>query len=172
MNCKFENISVQKKEYLLEMYKRTLRKSFVIYGAAVLVLFLIFLMTNLATHSFSLVYTGMYVVMVLIIGNWVIRMPKKSAKNTYANNQEKYHCEPQTHIFFYESEMKGRNQQSGVEIQVPYDRIVKVMETKNLFLIRIPDKRMVLVDKHGFQRGNSSEFAAFLKEKCTAAKFG
>ena len=97
---------------------------------------------------------------------------KKTAESTYASNEEQFHCEPQTHIFFYENEMRGRNLQSGVEIQVPYSQVVMVMETKHLFLIRIPEKRMVLVDKGGFQRGNSSEFGAFLREKCTAAKFG
>lgn len=171
MNCKFENISVQKKENLLEMYKRTLRKSFMIYGIAVIVLFLIFFATSLLTRSFSLIYTALYVVIILIAGNWVLRMPKKSAESTYANNQEQFHCEPQTHTFFYEDEMRGKNNQSGVEIRIPYDQIMMVMETKNLFLIRIPEKRMVLVDKRGFQRGSSSEFGAFLREKCTAAKF-
>lgn len=171
MNCRFENISVQSRENLLEMYRRTLRKSFAVYGAAVLVLFLIFLVSGFLTQSFSIVYTGMYVVMVIIIGNWVIRMPKKSAKTVYERNQEQFQCEPQTHIFFYDSEMRGRNLQTGVEIQVPYDQIVMVMETKHLFLIRIPEKRMVLVDKNGFQRGSSSDFEAFLKEKCTSASF-
>lgn len=172
MNCKFENISVQNKENLKEMYRRTLRKSFVVYGAAVAVLFVLFLAGNLITRSFSLIYTLMYVVIVLFVGSWVIRMPKKTANTTYANNQEQFHCEPQTHTFFYEDEMRGRNLQSGVEIQVPYEQVVMVMETQNLFLIRIPEKRMVLVDKRGFQRGDSGEFAAFLKEKCTSAKFG
>lgn len=171
MNCRFENISVQSRENLHEMYRRTLRKSFAVYGAAVLVLFLIFLISGFLTHSFSVVYTGMYVVMAVVIGNWVIRMPKKSMKTVYEKNQEQYHCEPQTHVFFYENEMRGRNLQTGVEIQVPYDQVVMVMETKNLFLIRIPEKRLVLVDKNGFQRGNASEFAEFLKEKCTAARF-
>lgn len=67
--------------------------------------------------------------------------------------------------------MKGRNLQSGVEIQVPYDKVVQVMETKHLFLIRIPEKRILLVDKSGFQRGNADDFRSFLKEKCTTAKF-
>ena len=146
---------------------------FGINTAAILtdVLFLIFFATSLLTRSFSLIYTALYVVIILIAGNWVLRMPKKSAESTYANNQEQFHCEPQTHTFFYENEMRGKNNQSGVEIRIPYDQIVMVMETKNLFLIRIPEKRMVLVDKRGFQRGSSSEFGAFLREKCTAAKF-
>ena len=172
MDCKFENISVQKKENLLEMYNRTLRKSFLVYGIAVAVLFLLFVVTSLLTGTISLIYTALYVIVVLFVGNWVLRMPKKTAESTYASNEEQFHCEPQTHTFFYENEMRGRNLQSGVEIQVPYSQVVMVMETKHLFLIRIPEKRMVLVDKGGFQRGNSSEFGAFLREKCTAAKFG
>ena len=51
MDCKFENISVQKKENLLEMYKRTLRKSFPVYGIAVAVLFLLFVVTSLLTGT-------------------------------------------------------------------------------------------------------------------------
>lgn len=172
MDCKFENVSVQKMENLLEMYRRTLRKSFVVYGMAVIVLFLLFLISGILTHSFSVTYTGMYVVLVIVGGNWVFRMPKKSAKAVYERNQEQYHSEPQTNIFFYENEMRGRNQQSGTEIQVPYDQVTKVMETRNLFLICIPDKRMVLADKKGFQKGDSREFAAFLREKCSSAKFG
>ena len=77
MDCKFENISVQKKENLLEMYKRTLRKSFLVYGIAVAVLFLLFVITSLLTGTISLIYTALYVIVVLIAGNWVLRMPKK-----------------------------------------------------------------------------------------------
>ena len=87
MDCKFENISVQKKENLLEMYKRTLRKSFLVYGIAVAVLFLLFVVTSLLTGTISLIYTVLYVIVVLFVGNWVLRMPKKTAESTYASNE-------------------------------------------------------------------------------------
>ena len=171
MNCVFENISVQKLENLQEMYKRTLRAGFLVYGILVVILFASFLATSLITGASSPVYIVFFVIVILLSGNWMIQMPKKNALTTYEGNQEQYQCEPQNHIFFYGNKMKGRNLQSGVEIQVPYDKVVQVMETKHLFLIRIPEKRILLVDKSGFQRGNADDFRSFLKEKCTTAKF-
>ena len=139
MNCVFENISVQKLENLQEMYKRTLRAGFLVYGILVVILFASFLATSLITGASSPVYIVFFVIVILLSGNWMIQMPKKNALTTYEGNQEQYQCEPQTHIFFYGNKMKGRNLQSGVEIQVPYDKVVQVMETKHLFLIRIPE---------------------------------
>ena len=100
MNCVFENISVQKLENLQEMYKRTLRAGFLVYGILVVILFASFLATSLITGASSPVYIVFFVIVILLSGNWMIQMPKKNALTTYESNQEQYQCEPQTHIFF------------------------------------------------------------------------
>ena len=77
MNCVFENISVQKLENLQEMYKRTLRAGFLVYGILVVILFASFLATSLITGASSPVYIVFFVIVILLSGNWMIQMPKK-----------------------------------------------------------------------------------------------
>ena len=56
-------------------------------------------------------------------------------------------------------------------MKVFYHGIIKVAETPHLFIMATPMYTVFMIDKSRFSKGEAEQFLAFLKKRCTKAKF-
>ena len=72
---------------------------------------------------------------------------------------------------FYENEIIGSTKQIKGAVKTYYTDVTTVIETANLYLLKIKSNSVVVAAKNGFIADNSEEFRGFLIEKCVNAKF-
>lgn len=75
-----------------------------------------------------------------------------------------------TKLFFYNNSIVGKNMFTGQSFKAEYEKVNKIVETKNLYILRILDDISIVVDKNGFVSDNGSKFPEFIKQKCKNAK--
>lgn len=105
---------------------------------------------------------------VIMVVYW--RKTVASARTVYKHNMEKYGQETETRIFFYDDSIVGKNLQSGSAVTTEYDKVQSIIETKNLFILKMSINMVILVDKNGFIGNNGADFADFIKGKCPNAR--
>lgn len=89
-----------------------------------------------------------------------------AAKKHYKSNMELYGEEAETRIFFYDDCIIGKNMNTGKSVKTTYDKIDRIVETKNLYILNMLGNVSILVDKNGFISDNSPEFVEFMRQKC------
>ena len=77
---------------------------------------------------------------------------------------------PESFVNFYEDNLKTTTPANNAEITIEYDKITKLKQTKNLYLIILKQNLVVMVDKNEFKKGNCEEFEKFIVSKATKAK--
>ena len=77
---------------------------------------------------------------------------------------------PESITNFYEDNLKTTTPANNAEITIDYDKIIKLKQTKNLYLIILKENLVVMVDKNGFEEGNCEDFEKFIVSKATKAK--
>ncbi|MDD2993555.1 MAG: YcxB family protein [Pygmaiobacter sp.] len=99
----------------------------------------------------------------------LFRLPTKLAGQTYRRNQVMYQAQPRVEVDFFDDQLQAHNESSKAILQFTYDKIVRIKETKNLYLLLLPEQLVVMVQKRGFISGQPAEFVPFLKQKCPDA---
>jgi hypothetical protein len=54
---------------------------------------------------------------------------------------------------------------------MPYEKIKKVVESRDLFVIRTKSKNLIPLAKNGFENGDPADFRRIITEKAPQAKF-
>ncbi len=77
---------------------------------------------------------------------------------------------PEAQTFFYEDHILTTGITDKSEIRIEYGKIIKVRQSKNLYLLIMKQKLVVMVNKNRFEKGSCEEFEQFIKEKAVNAK--
>lgn len=77
---------------------------------------------------------------------------------------------PESITHFYDDRIVSTSLTNKSEITVEYDKIVKLKQTRNLYLIVIKEKLFLTVDKNSFEKGTCEEFEKFIVSKAVNAK--
>lgn len=70
-----------------------------------------------------------------------------------------------TELKFYDDKVITYNPTVNNEVTFDYEKFKKYKQTRHLHLLILPQSLYLMVDKNGFEIGNSEEFEAFIKEK-------
>ncbi len=77
---------------------------------------------------------------------------------------------PECETMFYDDHLLSVSITSKEEINIKYAKIRKIKQSKNLYLLELGNKLVVMVDKNRFEKGTCEEFEKFIIEKATEAK--
>lgn len=98
--------------------------------------------------------------------------PKKAVKAQllrYARDEGSLYVEDL--LYFREENVARRRGEEGELLHMPYEKIRKVVESRDLFVIRTKSKNLIPLDKDGFENGDAEDFRRILAEKAPKAKF-
>ena len=95
--------------------------------------------------------------------------------NILANKQQKqfltlYNEIPEATTYFYDDNIKSTSLSDKSEITIEYNKIIKLKQTKNLYLLIMKERLSIIVDKNNFEKGTCEEFEKFIVSKATNAK--
>ena len=71
---------------------------------------------------------------------------------------------------FYDDCIVSTNSADNSEVKIDYGKIIKVMQSKNLYLLVMKQKLVIMVNKNGFEKGNCEDFEKFIRTKAVNAK--
>ena len=94
------------------------------------------------------------------------RVAKKREKQIV----ELYGSELEGQTLFYDDHLVSTGFNDKSEIKIEYGKIIKVRQSRNLYLLIMKQKLVIMVDKNRFEKGSCEEFEQFIKEKATNAK--
>ncbi|HEX2937395.1 MAG TPA: YcxB family protein [Ruminiclostridium sp.] len=97
-------------------------------------------------------------------------LPYKNVNKMIKRCYELYHAEVESNLCFFEDYILNVNKQTNGETKTDYNQIIKVSQTKNLYLMNLREQIVILVDKNGFVKGNKDDFKRLIKEKAVHAK--
>lgn len=164
----FINKLKQTKEHYIEMNKK--HSAFTIYflGAFFLIAYL-----GLAVYIYFTLYNIIFSVAVALIGILLSAYPHIRIY-IIARNREKQLLEllneiPESETMFFEDHLMSVST-NNAELKLEYGKIKKVKQSKNLYLLVLKKKLVVMVDKNRFEKGTCEEFEKFIAEKAVNAK--
>lgn len=70
--------------------------------------------------------------------------------------------------YFYENAIFAVDEADGSKMEIGYHQVQKVMETKNLYILKITSAALLVLDKNGFCKRDETRFQAFLLQKMAA----
>jgi len=76
--------------------------------------------------------------------------------------------EGQTH--FFNDHIFSFSETDKAELNIEYEKIKKVKQSKNLYLLILNKKIVIFINKSRFEKGTCEEFEKFIKEKALNAK--
>ena len=83
---------------------------------------------------------------------------------------ELYGSMPEGQTLFYDDGLVSTSYADKSETKIEYGKIIKVKQSKNLYLLIMKQKIVVMVNKTGFEKGGCEEFEQFIKSKAVNAK--
>jgi len=168
METLFENKCIFSKGNLLEMAKKSRSKSkdIIIYILFVFCMGLVIL----SSVQYKYLEAGIYLIFCLIIVCLYLFLPYMNVNKAMKQFKEIYHTEVETTVLFFDDYMVSINKQTAGEIKMDYLQIIKVKQTKGLYLLQMQQNINILVDKNGFTKGDREGFITFIKEKAGNAK--
>ena len=92
-----------------------------------------------------------------------------------ANKREKqflelYETIPEAETNFYDEYVFGVSSTNKEEVKLNYEKIKKIKQSKNMYLLILGKNLVVMVNKDGFIKGTCEEFEEFIKNKAANAK--
>lgn len=161
--AQFENTCVYTQQHLLEMGRKTTQA----FRLVLLCACLLFLALGIWEAVAGVLWRAIVSFMFVAVWAYLLLVePQMNAKRAYKRYWATYHAQVQTRNLFFDDHILGINVQSGGEMRIAYDQIVKIHETKSLYLLMLPKRMLVMVDKNGFQTGDAAAFAPWLRSKC------
>lgn len=139
-----------------------------------LIISLLILTVYLALALFFYYYEIITAVLLGIIGI-VFSFYPTARIYIFAKRREKqfielYDTVPECETVFYDEYLFSVGITSKEELNINYTKIKKVKQSKNLYLLILGNKIVVMVDKNRFEKGTCEEFEEFIKNKAVNAK--
>ena len=95
---------------------------------------------------------------------------RKIVKQALKSNQKKYGQNVKTTLKFYPSLVAAQNHQTGSERKTPYGDVNRIIRTKNLLVLILPDNVAVMGDLRNVDKATSQELWEHLLETCVDAE--
>ena len=92
--------------------------------------------------------------------------PARVALKIAKRNFKKYGSEVTATLCFYEDKVIVHNHQEDSEGDLRYEQILAVRQSPRLYLLELPGKTALLLEKTAFTKGALEEFPAFMRRKC------
>ncbi len=169
MESVFEVKCTHSKEVLLEMNRAYVGKKLLISGVALFVSFCI-----VAAMWYWFLMSAFVAAVLVVLGAfravWPFLRTYVSVKNTEKRYISLYDNIPESSLSFFDDYMVSTNSLSGGELSLEYEKIIMLRQSKNLYLLIMDRKLVVIVDKHRFEKGTAKEFEEFIKSKAIKAK--
>lgn len=157
------------KEIFIEMNKTYSKASRTAISIIIFTFYLI-----LALSLYFLCYETFSAVLLFVFGT-VLSVYPTGRLYIFARKREKqllelYDSVPECETLFYDDHLFSVGITSKEELNIKYTKIKKIKQSKNLYLLILGNKVVVMVDKNRFEKGNCEEFEKFIKEKAVNAK--
>ena len=161
MDILFENRFVRTKEILQEFYRHAYFKNPVILGGD---------LALLALLAVSLILWGTHLPLAVVIVVPVVAAAQFLTYTRAVNAVVKRDAELTNGgglevVVTVTPEKLVNTDSTGAALELPYDKVKKVVQTKRLILLQSEAKFWYLLPKDTFTRGTPEEFLAFLKTK-------
>lgn len=169
MEAIFINNFKQTKENYIEMNKKHSAFSIYFLGALIFIIYL-----SLALIYYYISYDIIISLVLALIGVLFPIYPRIRI-NIIARKREKifielYEKTPEGQTLFFDDHIFSFSETDKAEINIDYKKIKKIKQSKNLYLLILGNKVVIMVDKNRFQKGTCEEFEKFIKEKAVNAK--
>lgn len=165
----FINNFTHSKEMYIEMNKAYSFVSRLIFQIAVAVIY-----GFLAVLLFF--YYGNYFsgAAIVLVGVFLFFYPLINTR-IHAKKREKQLVElfgelPSAQNLFFDDYLLSISSADKSELKIEYDKIIKVRQSKNLYLLIMKQKLVIMVDKNRFEKGSCEEFEQFISSKAVNAK--
>lgn len=157
-----------KKSYI-EMNKKYSEFTRIFFGTFFLLVFFV-----LALLGFFVLENTAYSVGTAILGVVFAFFPLLKI-HILANKREKQFLElygtiPEAETYFYDEYIFGVSPTNKEEVKLNYEKIKKIKQSKNMYLLILSKNLVVTVNKNGFEKGTCEEFEEFIKIKAVNAK--
>ena len=162
----FENACVWTKKAIRQMYYRVYRNW--------IITILVIVALNLVSIILNSLYSGIPVLRLMLEHSLLVvyalavffaLKPWINSAVMYRRYFSLYRAEQKTVLRFYEDRFTQSGIRSSGETTFEYVQICRVMETRDLLLLKLKGKWVLLLDKNGFTRGDPSSLKAFLRER-------
>lgn len=155
-----------KKSYTEVYYKAT--------STTVLSILILICYSILAFCFYYLLYETILAVIFEILG-LILALYTFLRIRIIANKREKTFMElygriPEGQTLFFDDHIFSFSETDKSELNIEYQKIKKIKQSKNYYMLYITKKVFVFVDKNNFEKGTCEEFENFIKEKAVNAK--
>lgn len=157
------------KEHLLEMNKAYKGVKFIIIKTVLFTAFLILsalwffelgdILKGIGTLALGVVFTVLPTI-----------LDRYKAKKNEKRLLLLYNEIPESTTYFYDDHLLNVSETNNGELKLEYDKIIKVKQSRNLYLLILKERLVVMVDKNRFEKGTCEEFEEFIKTKAVNAK--
>ena len=94
-------------------------------------------------------------------------LPYQWAKKRYQEEEQQY-GEPVTlQTSFQEDALTVRVAQNEKTVTLSYEQVEKLKRLDHIYILKMRDGSILLLDREGFTKGDAAAFVSFIKEKCT-----
>ena len=157
MNELFENEYIMETKFFKEYVYNILCKKHIIIGLVIAVIgIILFAFLNDEKSYIILVIaiiSGAYSILIPIITTKQLEKMEATLNN---GKIEKTNIKFQKNIVMNEGK---------VHLEIEYNQIIKIMQTKNFIVLKISENSAILVLKNGFLKGNEKDFIKFIEHK-------
>lgn len=161
MDCEYT------KQNLMEMqkplHKKSARLGAVMSGVGLLLVILGFVLMQSSIIIFGTFWFIFFLVQIHRASRKTVRQALKSYQKNYGQNVT-------TTLKFYPSLVVAQNHQTGSERKTPYADVERIIRTKNLIVLILPDNIAVMGDRRNLDENTNKELWEHLLEKCTEAE--
>ena len=113
---------------------------------------------------------GLFFLAALMILSVLMSAPKRAAAQVVERNRKQYGEDIAVTLDFFDDGIKAMNHQMQTRADAQYSDIIRLIETKSLYLLMVKRGMALMVAKDGFSLGKEKDFPAFIMEK-TGLKF-
>ncbi len=157
------------KESFVEMNKKYSGFMRIFFGTLFLIVFL-----ALSLLGYFVLYDLTYAIIVAVLGVFFAIYPSVRiyilARKRENVLLELYEEIPECDTMFFDEYIMSVNLTNKAEIKLEYNKIKKIKQSKNMYLLILSKSLVIMVNKNGFEKGTCEEFEEFIKCKAVNAK--
>lgn len=169
MDYSFEAIGVSNKETLMET-KNHLLPGFI--RPMMTMTSIAFLCQSIYEMIHASIFMSIFFILLALLVYIIYRHGLISTVNRYIQSMKGYmHTENMVYQLKFDDEYLCVSiNEADINIQIPYSDFVKIIETKNLYLMKTKAGNPVIITKHSLSNVSKEDLKEFLKKKCTNVK--
>lgn len=169
MNHSFKAIGVSNKETVMET-KKHLLPDFI--HPMMTMMSIIFLCLSIYEMLYASIFISIFFILLALLVYIIYRHNLISMVNRYMQCMKGYmHTENMVYQIRFDDEYLCVSIiEEDINIKIPYSDFVKIVETKNLYLMKTKAGNPVIITKLSLSNVLKEDFKEFLKKKCTNVK--